>query len=520
MSGTLDRLRGARFELRDCEPTDALTLRRAIADALAPAPPRGEPELIQRRAEDYGHTADRIDQVRADLRAVGTEGLPRAWRGAVAETAAQAVLALSEESDRTRGTLLRAGRTLADWADALDQAQRLDRQGVGLLEDAEQQAAAPLPPIGTRQTALDGVNARIGAAEAAEQHGTATASMLRQLAAQARAERVDPSAADPLDAVELANTRDPGGPKAGDGEILTPYQLERGSSRLDGLSPADQRRFRALLAHAKSPQEAAYLWKALAAGHDLDRIEKFDRAIHSKGDDPRWLSQHLNPQFETAANRKEDGQRHDLRYGGQTRHTQGMGDKYYDQGHDGACVPAATVVAQAKVDPVTMLDLTTGGTAHGDDSAAAFQHRLQTRYVNDYHHGQDADGNPHYNPHTHRNDTGTFDPGTHALADRDLGGDYRSVPLAGEADRRAALPRIEQAADEGRPVMMSLKSDTEGHEVAVIGHDGNRLEVYNPWGFTTWVTEDQFVHSDLGELTRTPKKNHDLNRSDEVEVPE
>jgi hypothetical protein len=29
--------------------------------------------------------------------------------------------------------------------------------------------------------------------------------------------------------------------------------------------------------------------------------------------------------------------------------------------------------------------------------------------------------------------------------------------------------------------------------MAVIGHEGNLLQVYNPWGYTVWVHESDFV---------------------------
>ncbi|MBF6148058.1 hypothetical protein [Nocardia nova] len=32
----------------------------------------------------------------------------------------------------------------------------------------------------------------------------------------------------------------------------------------------------------------------------------------------------------------------------------------------------------------------------------------------------------------------------------------------------------------------------------IIGHDGDRLEVYNPWGITSWITVDQFVNGHVG----------------------
>jgi hypothetical protein len=528
----VERLRGLRRSVEGClVESDVPVLREAIDQALQVTPPGGEPELIQRRAEDYRRSADLVEQVRKDIHAVGRDGLPKAWRGTVAESAAQAVTAFAEETSRGHGTLGRAARTLADWSDQLDQAQRLDRDGVGLLQQAEALAADPFPPLdSTKSTALDGVDARIGAAENAQAHGTATASMLRQLAAQARAERVTSPAIDPLGAVELANSHDPGGPKAGDGEILTPYQLERGSSRLDGLSPADQRRFRALLAHAKSPQEAAYLWKVLAAGHDLDQVERFDHFIHSNGGNPTWLSQHLTPQFDTAAARDESREHHDLLYQGQTT-SDGFGNSTYSQNPVNDCVPSSLVVARARVDPTVMLQLTTGhrsDTAHArpdhrGDSAAAFHDRLQKMYIADYRYSERKDGADRYSGnHGDSTDDGTGPAGEKALTNRDLAGTtgehYHRVSMDGEAGRRAALPGIEQAVDEGRPVPIALRG-TGGHQVIVIGHDGNRLEVYSPWGFTTWVTEDQFAQAKLDGITHFNGNQGNDNRPAAVELP-
>ena len=34
----------------------------------------------------------------------------------------------------------------------------------------------------------------------------------------------------------------------------------------------------------------------------------------------------------------------------------------------------------------------------------------------------------------------------------------------------------------------------------IIGHDGDRLQVYNPWGYTVWVNEDDFVNGRLDSI--------------------
>lgn len=34
----------------------------------------------------------------------------------------------------------------------------------------------------------------------------------------------------------------------------------------------------------------------------------------------------------------------------------------------------------------------------------------------------------------------------------------------------------------------------------IIGHDGDRREVYNPWGITSRITVDQFVNGHVGDM--------------------
>ncbi|MFF3766981.1 hypothetical protein ACFYYR_23225 [Streptomyces sp. NPDC001922] len=33
-----------------------------------------------------------------------------------------------------------------------------------------------------------------------------------------------------------------------------------------------------------------------------------------------------------------------------------------------------------------------------------------------------------------------------------------------------------------------------GHQMMVIGQEGDMLQIYNPWGQTPWVSEDDFVN--------------------------
>ena len=486
----------------------------AIEDALAPPAPKGSPSVITAQAAAYAKTAAECGAVAKDIDAVATSSLPHAWRGAVAETAAQAVQAVGADVQNMRNVLDRVVPALEKWAQTLQSAQDTDQAGVAILNDAK----SALGFLGIEvwnlpaavHEALEGVNLRITAAQQVQTTGTSTASLLNQLADQARAERVAGGGMDPLSAVVLASETNPGGDVDG-GKILTENQLARGSQVLDGMDPSDQAAFRQLLAQAKSPEEAAYLWKALAAGHSLTQVQQFDNAIHPHGDDATWLAGHLTPDLTNASSSTETSGTTALSYQGQD---------VFDQGGVNDCVAASTVVAQASVDPVTMLDLTTGGTANGDDSPATVQQRIQKMYVQQYIQGQQADGDKNTYP---EQDGGLGSSGETVLANQDLGpssgAQYHYVGLGSDSDRQNALPGIEQSVDAGKPVPIDVTNGNEGHQMMIIGHDGDKLEVYNPWGYTSWVSESQFVNNQLGGLT-TNGGDGSLKTADGLELPQ
>ncbi|HEY4019577.1 MAG TPA: hypothetical protein VGM75_12865 [Pseudonocardiaceae bacterium] len=518
----LSDLESARFMITFTAWAGPAALAVAIEEGLAPPAPTGSPSVIAAQAAAYATTAAQCGVVAKDISAVATGSLPRAWRGAVAETAAQAVSAVGADVQNMQTVLEKVVPALRTWANDLAKAQAADQTGVAILNEAMKSLAFlgiepwNLPTV--MQQATDGVDLRIAAAQLAQSTGTSTASLLNQLADQARAERVAENSMDPLSAVVLATETNPGGTVDG-GKILTENELARGSQVLDGMSASDQASFQQLLAQCQSPQEAAYLWKALAAGHSLSQVQQFDAAIHPHGNDPTWLAGHLTPDMSTGNN--ETSTASFLTYQGQQLGNldhQGLG--IYDQGNVNDCVAASTVVAQAGLDPVTMLNLTTGGTANGDDSPAAFHQRLQNMYVQQYIEGQHADGDPNTYPKV---DSGLGTSGENVLANQDLnpgtGSQYHYVGMGSDSDRQNALPGIEQAVDAGKPVPIDVTNGNEGHQMMIIGHDGDKLEVYNPWGYTSWVTESQFVNNQLGSLTSTGGDGS-LKTADGLELPQ
>ncbi|MFB7619689.1 hypothetical protein [Kitasatospora sp. NPDC056181] len=502
----------------------AVELARAIEKALAVAGPVGSPGTIRERAKAYADTAKAYATASTDLATVATDRLPSAWTGSVAEHATQAVKALANELTASRKALDQAATLLGAWADDLEWAQKTDAHGVDSLNTALKAIDGTFFAVAGLEPAHSGVVDRIAAAQRAESSGTHTASMVNQLAAQARAERAGQGPLDPLAALVLANEQGPGAGADGD-YLLTAAQLTRATQMLDTMNASDQAAFRGLLSGARSPEEAAYLWKALSAGHSVAEVQQFDALIHPHGDDPAWLSLHLVPALGTDdAHQESTTDRVNLIYQGTEvgggRGVGGSGD-VYGQGNVNDCVAASTVIAHLKLDPVTMLQLTTGNTPDtpGADSPTNFGQRLQDLYLQRYQQGQQADGKQQYPAQ----DDGLGVKGATLLADQDLGkatgSTYEYVSLGSDDDRRAALVRIEKALDEGKPVPLSVHHDGVdfGHQMVIMARDGDRLQVYNPWGFSEWVTEDQFIHSQLnaGNLSG----GNDYNNARGVELP-
>jgi hypothetical protein len=503
-------------ELQGCQSTidsawsivAAPLLAETIDSALGVAAPDGSPAVISAQGDAYLKAGATCREVAERLDDVARNKLPAAWRGGAAETASQAVGALSADATTAGKVLVEAGKSLQLWADNLATAQRDDRSGRDTLRSAKSR----LGPLGGLLSSLiefgdpaefviaveearAGIASMVNAAALAQNSGEATAGVLTYLADQARAERVTASGLDPLDAVVLAGQQNAA--SDGGGDILTADELARAARLMNGMSPAQQLQFERLLASAKSPQEAAYLMKALAAGNSLPVIERFDALIQPYGNDIDWLSQHLSPDLATGT------------YQGVTwfhwpNLKPGYGYDTYSQGGVNDCVAASTVVALANLDPVFMLKLTTGDqpSAPGSDSVSAFENRLHQAYISSYQTGQRADGDPGVYPKV---DGGLGPTGENVLANSDLGSatgtPYHYVSLNGSGDNQAALAQVEQSVDGGQPVPIDVTNGKDSHQMVIIASNGGELEIYNPWGYSMWVTNQQFVSNQLGALT-------------------
>jgi hypothetical protein len=499
----------------------------AIDAALAPEPLPGSPQAVRAQAQAYTKAAEQCLQVSLDVIQVATASLPAAWKGQVAENASQAVGALATEIGKIESDLGQAAGALNTWAELLEWAQAKDADGRTQLQGARKLAAGdgenPFSAqhnVAVKQ-AQSGVDTRIAAFQSIADQSLKTVSLLNQLTSQARVQDVTTGDLDPLSAVVLANTADPGG-TVDSADILTPTALTRASQRLDAMSQADRAAFEKLLSSAKSPQESAYLYKVLAAGYNLQQLEAFDSAIHAHGDDTTWLAEHLTPDLENDTTGPNN-----VTYKGVAGVSGWNYSSLYSQGGLNDCVAASTVIAQASLDPVLMLGLTTGygqpkgsTPAPGDDSPSALQRRLQQVYQKEYAVGRSDDN---LGEQWLGSDSGIYSDGGNALANNLLsnstGTSYQYQGLSSAGDREAAVPRIEAAVDSGKPVPFQVTNGNDGHQMMIIGHNGDQLEVYNPWGLTQWISESQFVHNDLGSLTQQAADGKPMPTADGVDLP-
>jgi hypothetical protein len=170
-------------------------------------------------------------------------------------------------------------------------------------------------------------------------------------------------------------------------------------------------------------------------------------------------------------------------------------------------VASSTVNARAMLDPLYALDLT-GGPSGQEDDAAAFKQRLVAEQHRLHLEGEGGD-----------NWTGMGQEGQERIADSTLGSvtgdDYRRHDLDSADDRRAVLDDVEKAVAEGKPVPVDVSDDKGAHAMMIIGQDGDKLQIYNPWGTTTWVSEDDFINGNMGKAS-----NGGLNNAYQVYVPE
>ncbi|MFI7009002.1 peptidoglycan-binding protein [Streptomyces sp. NPDC050145] len=506
-----DRLDGLRGRISSADSKNDLI--DAIDDALGVAAPQGDPALIESLGKRYKGQADDAMKVHDRADTVSRKGLPDVWVGDTSVLAQDAVDATARAAEQMAEALRGGGNALILFSDLLETAQTKDSGGRtklrnaraqlgdkdGFFDDWHEDDGEEATRKAARTLAGHGIDDLAGAASDADDAARRCARDLNKYASEARAGKMGTDELSAVDRIALADTSNIGGdPELN--EILTANDLERSGRAMEDLSPADRARMERLLADAGTPQEKAYLMKALASGYSVDEVEEFGGKIHNK--DEEWLREHLAPVSTNSST-------------GQERQTFGQ-ENWSQDGN--TCVPSSTVTARAMVDPVYALELT-GGPDGQDDSDAHFRERLTDEQMRLHEEGDGANEGWWWD----RQPAGMDSDGQVDISNKELsphtGDAYESHDMNSENDRRDVLPDIEESVAEGKPVPINIEGEEDGdwigHGVMIVGQEGDMLQVYNPWGTTTWVSEDDFIKGDFSAVTddRFDKSNNgDVNR--------
>jgi hypothetical protein len=491
---TLERLEALEKTIRSAYGFGGYTaLRNAVREALGEPPPKGQPDRIRQPAALFRELTQRGEEERGFLHRYVIGALPQAWTGTAATSATVAATAIDNQARRMMETFDEADRALRTFADAIESAREVHPSGHARLEYAAHLLAKIDQLFGydgavmqeAHHEAMAGIATLVRCARLVEEASQVASRTFVELASRARSGRITTKEIGALDKLVIADAATSGLGVHDANLILTADASGRASAGLDRLGADDRKHVTWMLGQARSPQEQAYLLQALAAGYGVRDIDAFDRKIHAHGGDQLWLQQHLAPITGAAGPDRLHDQR-PVEFGGRS----------WTQGSDPTCVAMSTVMARAKVDPLYALQLTTGGYPDDPsyDNGDAFARRLHDEQHDVYDDGRNwlqdlfgADGmtegqardvaNEEVAPHT--------------------GTSYHEVSVDSAGDRRNVLVDVEKSVDQGLPVTFSVHDAEGGHEMAVVGHQGGMLEVYNPWGYTVWVSEDDFVNNHM-----------------------
>ncbi|MDT0381891.1 peptidoglycan-binding protein [Streptomyces sp. DSM 42041] len=506
---TTDRreaIAGHRKSVSDAGDKNALL--DAIGKLLDVSAPVGSPSMLDGIAKTYKSQADDAGDVQTRVEAVARSGLPSVWVGSTGAKAAEVVAAAGRSAEQMEEAFRKASKALYDLSDALTSAQSTDESGRGQLRQARtilggedgffddwvEKDAEEEERKRAQKIAVGGADELHAAAVKADDAARTAARVLNKFASEARAGQMRTDEISAADRLVLADIGQVGGPLE-QNELLTANDLERSGRHLEKMSPQEQAAFERMLADSGSPQERAYLVKALAAGYSLDEVEEFRDKIHDK--DPVWLQEHLSPITTAGDSLVDEGTAADGSNNNKDQQTFN-GERWSQEGS--TCVPSTVVTARALVDPVYALELT-GGPSGQEDDPEAFRERLgdeQTRLH------EDGDGNYEYG--LFGEPSGMDNDGKTEISNNEIsphtGSEYELQEVRSEDARRDVLPEIEKSVAEGKPVPIGVEGynedgDRSGHSMMIIGQQGDMLQVYNPWGTTTWVSEDDFVNGNM-----------------------
>ena len=465
-------------------------LAEACAEAAAVPSFGGDAGELRAIAEYCETVAQTVDKALTAAEPLRSNGISQVWAGDTQVSANETLRALSDDMFRA----LIAFREVADQvrrhAEQVRSEERDAANADSLAEIATQVGAmtwGAVPNLdylgevmrAQHAKAIANIDGRVGMHVAMRNQAEDFATALHEIETQARTARLSDSPLSAVDEVVIAGagwtrTMAPHPP------VLTAAMDERAAAALAAMGDAERERMTGLLAAAVSPEHRAYLLKTLAAGYSVDEVARFDQLIAGHADDPAWLDQHLSP-LSLDAERAAPGM-----------DPAAFGNVEWQQGQLPTCVALSTVTARAEVDPLYALQLTTGGHPSDPefDNPAAFAQRLRDEQFRVYDDGRSW--------HQELLDSeGMSDEQSEAIANEQIaphtGVRYEDVQTRDPESRQSALAEIERAVDEGQPVPLSVDDGREGHQLLVIGHAGDQLQIYNPWGYTYWITEREFT---------------------------
>jgi hypothetical protein len=506
MSDELDRLQDLQDDIHAAHGVwGANELAAACAAAAAVPTFGGDADELSMIAESCDTVAESVTRALDAVDPLREAGISAVWAGDTHVSASEALRALADDMFRALLAFRALGTQVRQHAERVRDEPN-DRAVAAAL--AEIGAAAGSMTWGEMPNleyegevmrvrhaeAIAAVDGRVGMHIAMRNAAEDFATALHEIETQARTARLSDSPLSAVDEVVIAGagwtrTMVPRTP------VLTPAMDRRAAEALSAMSEDDRERMTGLLATAGSPEHRAYLMKSLAAGYSVAEVAGFDQLLAGHGDDPAWLTEHLDPLSMDVEN-PTPGKEHNA-----------FGSARWAQGNRPTCVAASTVTARAEVDPLYALRLTTGGHP-GDpafDNPAAFADRLREEQEQLYDENRSwfqeligADGMTSAQSATAANEE--IAPHT--------GAGYSNVKLDDAADREATVQAVERAVDEGYPVPFFTQEKGETHQLMVIGHSGSQLQVYNPWGYTYWITERDFVSGHVDgvdpEIPATP----------------
>jgi hypothetical protein len=457
----------------------------------------GNPETVRQIAANCDSVFRTAQQGYHVIFPMQRRGIDQVWTGDTKVSANDALRALMDDLCRGLETFRWMRDRLTEYASWLERSLASDAGDAERLRSVAAEAGkltmmgfAPNPTTYDgdvmRELHTDGmaaIDGRVATHISMRSAGEDFTTWAHDLAAHARGGRLSGSPLSALDELVIAEA---GMNVNTDHEaVLTAAMDDRAAAALSRMNDADRRRMIELLGGSVSPEQRAYLLKTLAAGYSVDDVARLNAMIAAHGADPTWLDQHLSPLA-------MDGTL------AQGMAPNSLGNSPWSQGQHPTCVASSTVAARAEVDPVYALQLTTGG--HPGDPAfenpQAFTDRLrdeQNRVYDEGRHWYENWWNDGMTPDQ------SADVGNQEIAPH-TGMQYDNVKIGDADSRQGVLGSIERAVDDGYPVPLSTHEGDEGHQLMVIGHVNNYLQIYNPWGYTYLVTAEDFVSGHVDRL--------------------